>query len=359
MSPLWTSNVQVVALTATDTTNMSKVLIGMSGGVDSSVAAALLLKEGYDVKGVTLRLTDGDTSFIDDARKVCDKIGIPFEVLDFRDTFKTLVENTFVAEFKSGRTPNPCVICNREIKFGVLFDYAMEQGADFVATGHYARIECIDGVYSLYKAESLDKDQTYFLYALSQEKLSKVLMPLGGFNKDYVRELARQFDLPVWEKKDSQDICFIPDGDKNAYLKKFLPDSPGDFLDTEGNVIGHHTGIFNYTYGQRKGLGAYGEPRFVLSINPDNNSIVLGKKGDEFCESFYIEQVNEMIDFGSTLSCSCKVRYSANDLPCTVTKENNMYKVTLSQPARSITPGQACVFYQGDRLLGGGTIVTR
>ena len=331
----------------------------MSGGVDSSVAAALLFKKGYDVRGVTLRLTDGDTGFIDDAKKVCEKIGIPFEVLDFRDTFKKLVEDTFVAEFKAGRTPNPCVICNKTIKFGVLFDYAMEQGADFVATGHYARIECDNGVYSLYKAESREKDQTYFLYALSQGKLSKILMPLGGFNKDYVRQLAREFELPVWEKKDSQDICFIPDGDKNSYLKRFLDDAPGDFLDTDGAKIGHHTGIFNYTYGQRKGLGAYGEPRFVLSINPADNSIVLGKKGQEFSQSFYIDDVNEMTDFGDTLSCNCKIRYSSHDLPCTVTKENHMYKVTLDSPARSVTPGQACVFYLGDRLLGGGTIVTR
>ncbi len=331
----------------------------MSGGVDSSVAAALLKKQGNDVHGVTLRLTEGDTGFIEDAKNVAEKIGISFEVLDFRDKFKKLVEEAFVNEFTAGRTPNPCVICNREIKFGLLFDYAMEQGFDFVATGHYARIECIDGVYSLYKAESLDKDQTYFLYALSQDKLSKILMPLGGFNKDYVRELAKEFNLPVWEKKDSQDICFIPDGDKNAYLKKFLDDSPGDFLDTDGNVIGHHTGIFNYTYGQRKGIGAYGEPRFVLSINPDNNSIVLGKKGEEFSQSFYVDNVNLMADLGDEFSCSCKVRYSAHDLPCTVTKENDMYKVTLDSPARSITPGQACVFYSGDRLLGGGTIVTR
>lgn len=352
-------SVQVAVQTATNTTDMNKVLIGLSGGVDSSVAAALLKDKGYDVHGVTLRLTDGETAFIDDAKKVAEKIGISFEVLDFRNKFKALVEESFVEEFKSGRTPNPCVICNREIKFGALFDYAMENGFDFVATGHYARIERVDGEYALYKAESKEKDQTYFLYALSQEKLSKILMPLGGFNKDYVRELAKNYDLPVWEKKDSQDICFIPDGDKNAYLKKFLSDSPGNFLDTDGKVIGHHTGIFNYTYGQRKGLGAYGEPRFVLSINPLDNSIVLGRKGDEFSQSFQVSDVNLMTDLGDEFACNCKVRYSSYDLPCKVTKEHNMYHVTLDAPARSITPGQACVFYRDERLLGGGTIATR
>lgn len=353
------SSAQAVVQIATSTTDMNKVLIGLSGGVDSSVAAALLKDKGYIVHGVTLRLTDGETGFIDDAKKVAEKIGITFEVVDFRDKFKALVEEAFVEEFKSGRTPNPCVICNREIKFGALFDYAMEQGFDFVATGHYAKIECTNGEYALYKAESREKDQTYFLYALSQEKLSKILMPLGGFNKDYVRELAKNYHLPVWEKKDSQDICFIPDGDKNAYLKKFLSDSPGEFLDTDGTVIGHHTGIFNYTYGQRKGLGAYGEPRFVLSINPSDNSIVLGRKGDEFSQSFEICNVNLMTDTGEEFTCNCKVRYSAHDLPCKVTKESGTYRVTLDEPARSITPGQACVFYSGERMLGGGTIVMR
>lgn len=345
--------------TATNTTDMNKVLIGLSGGVDSAVAAALLKDKGYSVHGITLRLTDGETGFIDDAGKVAETLGIPFDVLDFRDKFKTLVEEAFVEEFKSGRTPNPCVICNKEIKFGVLFDYAMDNGFDFVATGHYARIESGSGEYALYKAESREKDQTYFLYALSQEKLSKILIPLGGFNKDYVRELAKSYNLPVWEKKDSQDICFIPDGDKNAYLKKFLADSPGNFLDTDGNVIGHHTGIFNYTYGQRKGLGAYGEPRFVLSINPADNSIVLGKKGDEFSQSFDITDVNLMTDLGDDFTCNCKVRYSSYDLPCRVTKTDDGYRVILNEPARSITPGQACVFYLDERLLGGGTIATR
>lgn len=337
---------------------MKKVLIGMSGGVDSSVAAALLKEQGYDVYGVTLLLNDGKEDFINDANAVCKSLSIPFEVLDFRKEFDELVKKAFIEAFRLGKTPNPCVICNKLIKFGALFDYAIDNGFDFVATGHYARIIEKDGTFSLYMAKNKEKDQSYFLYSLTQDKLSKILMPLGDYDKTDVREYAKKLSLPVWKKKDSQDICFIPNGDKNEYLKKFLPDKPGDFLDENGNKIGTHTGIFNYTYGQRKGLGAFGKPMFVLSINPKDNSIVLGEAGKEFSQSFIVCDYNLTDDISDEFVCTCKVRYSTNSLPCSVKKQNEHLLITLSSPARSITPGQACVFYLGERLLGGGTILS-
>ncbi len=350
-------NVRAAVPIAPNTTDMSKVLIGMSGGVDSSVAAALLKKDGHSVTGVTLVLNEDSKSFVDDAKSVCEILDIPHVVIDLSREFKTHVKDAFVEEFRRGRTPNPCVICNKMIKFGLLFDYAVDNNFDYIATGHYARVIKKDDGYSLAMAKSIEKDQTYFLYNLTQAKLSKILLPLGEYDKDTVRALAQEFNLPVWKKKDSQDICFIPDGNKNAFLKRFLPDKPGNFLDTKGNVIGKHTGIFNYTYGQRKGLGAFGKPMFVLSINPDDNSITLGESGEEFSESFTIADVNFIADCGDSFCAECKVRYSTSTAPCTVKKEGEFYHVTLDKPARSVTPGQACVFYDGGEVLGGGTIV--
>lgn len=341
--------------------NNMKVLIGMSGGVDSSVAALLLKKQGYDVLGATLLLTqDDDGASAKDAKEVCDAIGIPHITADLRESFRKHVTEYFVSEYQKGRTPNPCVVCNKTIKFGEMMRLAEANGCDTLATGHYAKVEKQEnGLHVLKKAICTEKDQTYFLYTLPQEVLSRILMPLGTYNKEEIRNMAEAFGLSVARKKDSQDICFIPDGDKNAYLLQYLSETPGDFLDTNGNVIGKHKGAFQYTIGQRKGLGmGFGKPMFVLSVNTQDNTVTLGEAGQEFTKEFDIEDCcfSAFKTEPESLECFCKARYSAKESPCCIQKQENGYHVVLKEPARAITPGQACVFYQGDTLLGGGTI---
>lgn len=343
-------------------TNNMKVLLGMSGGVDSSVAALLLKKKGYDVLGVTLMLTESDDgSAARDAKAVCETLGLSHVTEDLRDVFRRYVTDHFVAEYKAGRTPNPCIVCNKRIKFGEMLKLADKYGCNFLATGHYAKVtKEPNGLYALKKAVCVEKDQTYFLYTLSQAVLSRVLMPLGDYTKEEVRALAEENGLLVARKKDSQDICFIPDGNKDAFLAKYLPDQPGNFLDTDGNVIGEHRGAFRYTIGQRKGLGmGFGKPMFVLSVDTKNNTVTLGESGTEFKNHFFIGDCSfsafEVLP--DTLSCNCKVRYSAQEVPCLIEKTAEGYRVTPEKPVRAITPGQAAVFYHGDTLLGGGTIM--
>ena len=350
-----------VMATATDTVSNMRVLVGMSGGVDSSVAALLLKERGAEVIGVTLILTqDDDGTNAKDAKSVADTLGIPHKVYDLRDEFKKDVSDYFVEEYKSGRTPNPCVVCNKKIKFGKMLEIAEENGCDYIATGHYAKIEKEkNGLFSLKKADFLQKDQTYFLYTLAQDELAKSLFPLGSLSKQEVLSLAEKNNLVSAKRRESQDICFIPDGDKNRYLKQFLEDAPGNFVDTDGNVLGTHSGIFRYTVGQRKGLGiAFGRPMFVLSVNAKDNTVVLGEAGKEFSSSFMVENCNFIDpDFADEeFLCSVKVRYSANDLPCRVKRENGGFAVYLSTPQRAVTPGQSAVFYDGDTVLGGGVI---
>ncbi len=341
-----------------------RVMLGMSGGVDSSVAALLLKNSGADVVGVTLRLTkDDDGKNAEDAAAVAKALGIPHITYDLRDDFEKFVTDHFVQEYQCGRTPNPCVICNKKIKFGKMLDIAQEQECDFVATGHYAKVEKDEksGLYALKKASCAEKDQTYFLYTLTQEKLSKILMPLGSYEKDEVRALANQFQLVSAKKRDSQDICFIPDGDKNRYLRQFLPEMPGNFVDISGNILGTHKGIFHYTVGQRKGLGiAFGKPMFVLSIHAQTNTIVLGEAGSEFSKRCLVTDCT-FIPFDTApdrFECMCKVRYSAKETPCRLEKTNQGYHVRFSTPQRAVTPGQAAVFYVDDTVIGGGTIVS-
>lgn len=348
----------------------NKVAIGMSGGVDSSVAAAVLQEAGYEVIGITMRLWDNEDSPLataaQDARRVADFLGIAHVVLDFREAFARQVVDYFAGEYVSGRTPNPCIVCNRFLKFDAMLSAAKELGADKIATGHYARVKFDEttGRYLLCQGASKEKDQTYALYTLTQEQLSHILMPLGEFqDKAAVRAKAEALGLPTAQKPDSMEICFVPDKDYAAFLQKRLGELPpqGEFVDESGKVLGQHKGIVHYTVGQRKGLGiAFGKPMFVLKIEPESNRVVLGEKGTEFGSSLIAENPN-FIPFDKLtqpMRADIKVRYSAKPAPGTVIPSKDGVYVEFDSPQRAITPGQAVVFYQpdGDLVLGGATI---
>lgn len=359
-------------------TPKKRVVIGMSGGVDSSVAAAVLKENGYEVVGVTMRLWDGENidgnitestccslSAVEDARRVADKLSIDYHVLDFRKEFSEYVIDYFVSEYVNGRTPNPCVACNKFLKFDAMAKRAKILNADYIATGHYARVEYDKSIcrYLLKRACADAKDQTYALYNLTQNQLSSLLLPLGDFsNKDMVRQYAEANGLATARKPDSQEICFVPDNDYASFIKRRIGSLPpsGNFVDPEGNILGQHKGIVNYTVGQRKGLGiAFGEPMFVVKIDAEKNEIVLGRQGTEFSDILYAINPN-FIPFNSLdtpLRAEAKVRYSAKPAPCTVSQEANRIKVVFDEPQRAITPGQAVVIYDGDLVIGGATIV--
>lgn len=358
-----------------------KVLIGMSGGVDSSVAAAVLLEQGYDVVGVTMRLWDGeerDGSFtegtccslsaVEDARRVAYKLGIDYHVLDFRSEFDKHVVDYFTSEYQCGRTPNPCIACNKYIKFDAMLQKAEMLGADYVATGHYAKVEFDRerGRYLLKKSNALRKDQTYALYGLTQQQLSRIVMPLGDVaDKETVRQKAAELELPVADKPDSQEICFVPDKDYAGFITRRAGDTcqKGNFVDTQGNVLGEHNGIIHYTVGQRKGLGiTFGKPMFVIKIDPQTNEIMLGEKGSEFSDCLYANCLN-FIPFErlqAPLRVQAKIRYSAQAANAQISMiDENLLRVEFDAPQRAVTPGQAVVFYEpeGDTVIGGGLIV--
>lgn len=349
------------------------VMIGMSGGVDSSVAAALLKEQGYRVIGVTMRLwtySDDDPnhegccseSAVEDARRVCDKLGIDFYVLNFKDIFRREVVEYFIDEYKRGRTPNPCIMCNKKLKFGEMLRRAKAMDIDYVATGHYAIIEQDEnGKYRLRMSKAAKKDQSYVLYNFTQEQLAHTLMPLGAYTKDEVRALAEKYGLAVANKPDSQEICFVEDGKYADFITDYANYAPkeGDILDINGNVIGRHRGLIYYTIGQRKGIGAYGRPMFVMKIDPKTNTITLGEKGMEFSKSLIAEDVNFISGEAPTepIRVQVKVRYQAKPAPATLFAENGRVKIDFDEPQRAVTPGQAAVFYDGDIVLGGGTVI--
>lgn len=337
------------------------VLIGMSGGVDSSVAVTLLQRGGYSCSGCNLLLACGEGA--EDARLAAERFAIPFQVVDLRAEFRREVQDRFVSVYEAGETPNPCIDCNRSLKFGAMLDIALSQGFDAVATGHYARIRYNEesGRYLLYKAADRAKDQTYFLYCLNQRQLSHALFPLGEMTKEQVREIAQKEGLLNARKRDSQDICFIPDGDYFAFLEQHTGKhySQGDYLDLSGKVVGRHRGAAAYTIGQRKGLGiALGEPVYVCAKDMVRNTVTVGPNEALFSSELTAKNLN-WIPFPALtepMSLTAKIRHSQNEQPCTVVPQGNQVRVVFTQPQRAATPGQAVVFYQDDLVVGGGTI---
>lgn len=358
----------------------NRVVVGMSGGVDSTVAAYKLKQMGYEVIGVNMRLWQDDflseehfmkdggccsLSSVEDARRVCEQIGIPFYALDFKTVFKETVVDYFIEEYRHGRTPNPCIACNKFVKFDALLEKAHQLGAYYVATGHYAKIRFDEpsARYLVEQSNAVQKDQTYAIYNLTQHQLAHILMPLGDFeSKEAVREIAAQFDVQISQKSDSQEICFVPDQDYVGFLKRNsdIRDRKGDFVDREGNVLGTHSGVVNFTVGQRKGLGVtFGKPMYVIGIDAECNRVTLGEGQDVFSQSLIADTLN-FIPFDKlteSYRCEAKIRYSAKPAACTLYPVGeDAVKVVFDEPQRAVTPGQAVVFYNQRELIGGGTI---
>lgn len=347
-----------------------KVVVGMSGGVDSSVAAWLLQKEGYEVLGVTMRHFDQTDELEQDAAAVAGKLNIPWKVVDFKEAFQKEVINEFVQEYLHGRTPNPCVICNRRIKWQALLNFAKKEGADLIATGHYARLITLpNGRLAVGNSKTAQKDQTYALYQLTQEQLAHTLMPVGEFPKEEVRSMAEKAGLPVAHKRDSQEICFIPDHDYAAFIERALAEvkktntaaMPGNFVDEAGKVLGRHEGIIHYTIGQRKGLNlAMGHPVFVTAIRPETNEVVIGENEALFTTRLLCNRVNLMAT--ETLEGEHrvigKIRYGHKGTPCTIRMVGeDLLECVFEEPVRAITPGQSAVFYEDGHIFGGGIIL--
>ena len=357
---------------------MEKVMVGMSGGVDSSVAALLLREQGYDVMGVTLKMfsdedivqaeKDGKTccalNDTEDARSVARRLGFDHVVFNFREVFRECVMEQFVESYLSGCTPNPCIECNRHVKFDKMLRRAQELGFDYIATGHYAVREYDEntGRYLLKRPADRSKDQTYVLYALTQHQLAHTLFPLGNLDKSHVRNIAEKAGLVNSDKPDSQDICFVPDGKYADFIRKFTGKDvpPGDFTDTQGNVLGQHKGIICYTIGQRKHLGiSLGHPAYVVRKDVQENRVVIGEESDLYTDSLIADDVNLIFvaEVTEPMRITAKTRYSQKDTPATLSAlGNGRYLVQFDTPQRAVTSGQAVVFYDGDIVVGGGTI---
>ena len=364
-----------------------RVVLAMSGGVDSSAAAVLLHQQGYEVIGLFMRSGESESvcavpatgllpvvnaggnrqgccSSEDaaDARRVADRLGIPFHSLNFQDAFRK-IKDYFADEYLSGRTPNPCVQCNNWLKFGKLWDFARQVDAQYIATGHYARVLKDDATdnWGLFRGDDDNKDQSYVLFGIRRELLSNVLLPIGTFQKPDIRELARDAGLRIADKKDSYEICFVPDQDYAGFLKRYRghDGTAGDFVDLTGTVLGQHEGYEHFTVGQRKGLGvAFGEPRFVIRISPETRQVVLGQREDLATTQVAVHDLNWLADRPSdSFRCAVKVRYRQQSEPCLIdVRSDHTASVVTDAPVFGVAPGQAAVFYDGDRVLGGGWI---
>lgn len=351
----------------------------MSGGVDSSVAAYLLKEQGYEVIGVTMQIwQDGENavkeesggccglSAVEDARRVAQHLNIPYYVMNFKKEFKEKVMDYFVEEYLHGRTPNPCIACNRYVKWESLLQRSLAIGADYIATGHYARVgKLANGRYAVFCSATAKKDQTYALYSLTQYQLAHTFMPIGDYEKEQIREIADNLGLPVAHKPDSQEICFIPDNDYASFIdrqaKERVPQS-GNFVTASGDILAPHKGITHYTIGQRKGLNlAMGHPVFVTQIRPETNEVVIGENEDTFSAELICNKINYMgmEDLKRPRKATAKIRYAHKGAPCIIEAAGpDEIKCTFDSPVRAITPGQAVVFYENDYILCGGTILS-
>jgi tRNA-specific 2-thiouridylase len=351
---------------------MSKrVIVAMSGGVDSAVAASLLVREGYDVVGITMRLWTRDdpegrlnqkrccgVEDIDDARAAADVLGIPHYVLNLEDEFNRKVVDYFVGEYERGRTPNPCLACNEHVKFRALLDRAIALDADYLSTGHYARVYHTEAGSELHRAVDDSKDQSYVLYTLRQPELQRLLFPVGHYEKTEIRRLALEMGLPLHDKPDSAEICFVPGNDYRAFLAERLPQRPGDIIDNEGAVVGSHDGVAGFTIGQRKGIGAFGGKRFVTEIDPELNLITIGEEDDLMAHHLWTEAPSWVGGEppADEFEAMVKVRYKSPPAPARVRLVDGGLDIEFARPLRAVTPGQAAVLYDGERVIGGATI---